>query len=575
MNDGLQLFISLAFLAAVAFLLIIAAIAVPIIAVGAVPLVGAYIWLQKWRHSEKAPPNTERLYLEAKRSIADVDITAILDQHRDIPEATLSPAIGTWFAEGYDVSVKEPPAAATPIELGRYRDTLTKQQHAEAAFSRVIEIAALVHTHLRWSEELEAKVLELLAAPHEGTQLFPLTLRTPIEHTPLVSWRRHTRSFTIPEKMRTQHHHIVGGTGSGKTELIKHLVMQDVRAGHSVIVVDSQTDLIDWLAPRVPNPLLVDPIHCPPPLNLFAVDAPAALFEYIFQALDAEMTAKQSTAYRYVSRMVVAANGNIHTMRRILQPGDEWERYTDTLSDTARSFFETEFASRQFAETRQQIHRRLFQVLENELFEQMVGAPVNKVDIAGAIRTGRPVLISTAKDTLQQQGASLFGRIFIAQVMQAAMSGTRKRTYLYLDEFQDYAEDSPVLFNLFEQARKFELGMIVAHQYLGQLPTQLQQSIAANTAIKMVGGVSAEDARKLSTQMFTEPAFLTVPQGTFAMYVKGMGTVHYPVTLDTSPPQQSLSSVRAAMRKEFAVPIKSEPEPEPPEIGQVPERGEW
>lgn len=398
--------------------------------------------------------------------------------------------------------------------------------------------------------------------------------------------------LTLPEKIRTQHHHIVGGTGHGKTELLKSMILDDVEAGHSVIVIDSQNDMINELATKIPPErlILVDPIHCPPALNLFKADTSSELFEYIFSALDAQMTSKQGVAYRFVSQMVVKAGGNIHTMRKILEPGDLWRKYIDGMGETANSFFETEYSSRQFNETRQQILRRLYTVLENDTLEKMLGAKSNSIDIAKAIDSGKVLLISTAKSDLKQTSASLLGRIFIAQVMQAVMSregGVRKRTYFYIDEFQDYAEDSHVLFNLFEQARKYELGLIIAHQYLGQLPAQLQQSLSANTAIKFAGGVSADDARKLAGQMKTTPEYISnQAKGTFASWVKECGTIAFGVELGRSaktPDVSSLSAIRDTMRKRFAekkevlnfepgprVPLKKRKGPP-----DVPEKGEW
>ena len=407
----------------------------------------------------------------------------------------------------------------------------------------------------------------------------------------------------FPEHLRTQHQHIVAGTGRGKTQCIQNMVMDDVAAGNSVVLIDSQGDMINKLATRIPKDrlVLIDPQTCPPALNIFDnkgdVNTAIELYEYIFSALDASMTSKQTTAYRFVSRLLLTIPGaNIHTMRRILEPNGTTP-YLDnikSLGETAHSFFEFEYDSRQFRETRQQVLRRLYTVLENTTFEQMLGANENRLDIAGAIDSGKVVLVSTAKSYLKQTGSSLFGRIFIAQVMQAVMSrqSHRHRTYLYIDEFQDYAEDSHVLFNLFEQERKYELGIIAAHQYIGQLTPQLQQSIAANTAIKLAGGVSAQDSRIMAAQMHTTSDEINnVPKGSFAAYYRDIGTVPYYVDfgrLEKTPEITSLVDIQKDMRVLYGVQEK------PPktvtvrkadasrlrirprkEDGPAPEKGEW
>lgn len=391
--------------------------------------------------------------------------------------------------------------------------------------------------------------------------------------------------YNLPEAIRTQHHHIVAGTGAGKSQCIQQLVAHDLTSTAAIVVIDSQGDLINTIATRVPEDrlILVDPEHCPPALNIFSTDTDVAtateLFEYIFAALDTKMTTKQATAYRFVSRLLLAIpEANIHTMREILEPGTKHQEHVAKLGETAQSFFENEYNGRQFAETRSQILGRLYTVLENETFERMLSATSSNLDVKSAIASGKVILINTAKAHLKQTAASLLGRIFIAQVMQAVMGReNRRRTYLYLDEFQDYAEDSHVLFNLFEQARKYELGLIVAHQYLGQLPPQLMQSVAANTAIKFASKVSAQDARALASQMQTQPEFIQNREpGSFAAYVRGEGILTYGVEfgkLERTPEISSLSSIRENMRKKYGLPSPTEKSPKTLNLQYKPRRG--
>ena len=54
---------------------------------------------------------------------------------------------------------------------------------------------------------------------------------------------------------------------------------------------------------------------------------------------------------------------------------------------------------------------------------------------------------------------------------------------------------------ILSQARKYNIGLIAAHQFLGQLDLKLQEAMSANTSIKFAGGVSAQDARTLSSEL--------------------------------------------------------------------------
>lgn len=368
-------------------------------------------------------------------------------------------------------------------------------------------------------------------------------------------------------KLRLEHFHIVAGSGHGKTQFLQSLILDDSAYGVSIVVIDSQSQMINELATRLPRDrvILIDPEHCAPPLNIFVTSATGQkqiataveLYEYIFNALDASMTSKQSTAYRFLTRLLFVIPGaNIHTLRELLEPGGlaKYQHHLEKMGDTARSFFANEYDTREFKDTRSQILRRLYTLLENEALETMLSAD-RMFDIGSAIAEGKIVLINTNKGFLKQ-GSGLFGRIFIAQVMQYVFSrNSGPQTHLYLDEFQDYAEDSQVLFDLFEQSRKFKLGITVAHQYLGQLPPKLRESIASNTSTKFAGGVSPEDASALARQFRTTPEFiLEQPKMTFASWSKGTYASYHPVPaglLESIHKHSTISAVREAMREMF------------------------
>ena len=96
----------------------------------------------------------------------------------------------------------------------------------------------------------------------------------------------------------------------------------------------------------------------------------------------------------------------------------------------------------------------------------------------------------------------------------------RTPTIVYIDEAQDYFDRNIGL--ILAQARKYNVGMVLAHQYLGQLEPKLQEAFAANTAIKFAGGVSAKDARALAPMLYCSPELIEVqPKGSFAAHVRG------------------------------------------------------
>jgi hypothetical protein len=356
-----------------------------------------------------------------------------------------------------------------------------------------------------------------------------------LKDTPLLTPFVAPVPIVISEKTRFEHHWIVAGSGHGKTQTLQHLIAQDldkVASGEAtVIVIDSQGDMIRTLshlkafAPgqaMADRLVLIDPtdIDYPLALNLFdvnmerlnryspvereqTINAIIELYDFVLASLlTAELTAKMSNVFRFLVRLLFTVPGaNIRTLLELMQPNaiKAYAPYVAQLGETARQFFETEFNDpAQYKDTKKQVTWRLYGLLQNQTFERMFAHPRNKLNLFAEMNAGKVILINTAKSLLKTEGSTIFGRFFIAMIAQAAqeraaLRGTRLPVYVYIDEAQEYFDKNIV--QILEQARKFNVGLILAHQYLGQLAPQVRDALSANTAIKFAGGLSESDAR--------------------------------------------------------------------------------
>lgn len=406
--------------------------------------------------------------------------------------------------------------------------------------------------------------------------------------------------FAIPEARRFEHMHIVAGSGHGKTQTLQYFIGMDLphvaRGDRSVIVIDSQGDMIRTIlgAKLLPPEriVLIDPedIDWPVALNLFSAgqerlsrytaldrerltNSIIELYDYVLGSLLASgMTAKQNVVFRYVTRLMFhIPDATIHTLRDLMEPGGAkaYQSHIDQLDETARRFFATEFDSREFAGTRQQVLRRLYGVLENRTFERMFSHPASRFDMFSEMQEGKLILINTAKSLLKEQGTEVFGRFFIALIAQAAQERAtlperdRLPCFVYVDEAQDYFDENIGI--ILSQARKYKVGMVLAHQYLGQLAGGLEAAFDANTAIKLAGGVSARDARSLAGQMGADADLIArQPKGSFATYIRGLTERAVPMsfpffTLENLPrtTAEECDAIRAWSRARYAEPLRN------------------
>ncbi|WP_227287901.1 type IV secretory system conjugative DNA transfer family protein [Boseongicola sp. H5] len=443
----------------------------------------------------------------------------------------------------------------------------------------------------------------LHSTSRSGTPIFPREYKgadltfTYLKGTPLLDLFKLRTPFSIPDERRFEHLHMVAGSGHGKTQTLQYLIAQDlahIEAGdRSVVIIDSQGDLINTILKHAGLPperiVLIDPedIEWPVSLNLFSVgqerlagydalererlsNSIIELYDFVLGSLlGAGMTAKQSVVFRYVTRLMFHIDGaTIHTLRDLLEPNGtaQFQDEIGQLGGSTKRFFETEFDGKEFAATKSQVLRRLYGVLENQTFERMFSNSDTKFDMFAEMNAGKLILINTTKSLLKEQGTQIFGRFFIALIAQAAQERAtiadraRLPAHIYIDEAQDYFDQT--LGVILSQARKYRVGMTMAHQYLGQLNHGLQEAFEANTSIKLAGGVSARDARAMAGMMSCEPDMITSqPKGTFATYIRGTTNRAVPLSfpffvLEKRPPAsaKTLADIREFSRKAYAAP---------------------
>ena len=494
-------------------------------------------------------------------------------------------------------------------------------------------------------ETFERNLLAASGSPRGGRQtgerkpLFPTQneklgidelLDTYLRGTPFRSFFETELPFAIPAATRFEHTHVLGGTGHGKTQLLQYLLLQDLRNsgdGRGIVVVDSQGDLyrnISQLAHFDPDSkeslaerlVLIDPtdVEHPVALNMFDFDrgsleartpleremvlnATVETYEFFFGALlGAELTARQGVIFRYLARLLLEIpDATIHTLRELMEDGERFRGHMARLSGSARHFFETQFFERQFSETKKQILARLWGVLSNATLERMFSHKENKVDLFRLLNEGKIVLINTAKDFLGNEGSSILGRFFISLIAQAALERAtipaekRKPAYIYIDEAQDYFDGN--ISRLLNQARKYRMGLVLAHQNLDQLDPALRATLLASTSIRFAGGLSAKDANALDSEMRTSAEYLLsrkkhATESEFACYVRNWTSqaVSVRVPLGVLEREESLGEEAAeklvlANRRRYSAPPdlpeyaarvkRRETVPEPPQIGRA------
>ncbi|MET8983244.1 DUF87 domain-containing protein [Streptomyces sp. NPDC004539] len=376
------------------------------------------------------------------------------------------------------------------------------------------ELAAIAH--LPWDEAIPA-------LPRAGARAVPpppgiATAGADVRPIGLTdSGRPRPVGLRVPDAR--QHLHILGATGSGKSELMARMILADADAGRGLVVVDPKGDLITDILMRLPEELGekvvlfdADSRSRPPVLNPLegadaarTVDNLVSIFSRIYASSWGPRTEDILRAGLLTLREL-PGTPLLTDLPRLLSVPSFRRRAVDQIHDEVLKGFWSWYDSLSGA-SRAQVTAPLMNKLRGLLLRPFVrsalaGGP-STVDMEQVL-DGGICLVRIAKDSLGTDTARLVGSIVVARTWQAATrraripQSRRHDAGMYIDEAHNFLNLPYPLEDMLAEARAFRLAMTLAHQYLRQLPKDLEEGISTNARTKVYFNASPEDARHLA-----------------------------------------------------------------------------
>jgi hypothetical protein len=346
--------------------------------------------------------------------------------------------------------------------------------------------------------------------------------------------------YLTPELGEQTHCHVIGGSGTGKSKFLEHLIRQDIHEGNGLCVIDWHgtlfNDLLSWCAWHdvglyndYRSLVLVDPTrpHYVIPLNFFSRrggDVATQVSRRISATVKAwgQRNADEMPTFERVCRQVfsfaVEQNESLVNAAQLLDfskrelrdfarttTGDSWVRSQWNWLQEIRS-------SREWNEVVLSTENRLSRFLGSQTIKRFCGLTDGCLDFLEVMEKGTIVLVNLGdSDFLSREEARVFAALLLNEFFEAAMrraaalrTGEKPRQYvLVLDEFQEYISDD--LAAMLDQVRKGGLHLMLAHQHLGHFADnpRLAKSVMTNARIKAVfGGLDFPDASVLANEMF-------------------------------------------------------------------------
>lgn len=364
---------------------------------------------------------------------------------------------------------------------------------------------------------------------------------------------------------------LLGKTGMGKSTLMLHLALSDLRANRPLALLDPHGDLAEALLQLLPrrctnnvvlfdagdrtHPLSFNPLVCrraeDRPLvasgivsafkKLFA-DSWGPRLEYIFLHAVLAMTQVPGSTFVSVLRLL----SDVHYRAAILP------RISDPL---VKNFWQHEFAGlppKLQVEAVASIQNKLGQCVASPILRNIFSQPNGALDLRRIMEDGF-LIVNLAKGRIGEDASSLLGALLVSNLQITAMGradqpeADRHDFNLYVDEFQNYATDS--FATILSEARKYRLSLTVANQYLAQLDEQTLHALFGNIGTLVSFQAGPKDAELLAEQFggdVTPQDVLGLPKHRALVRLSVDGMPSQPFSLSTLPPPATPPDPRRA-----------------------------
>jgi len=388
----------------------------------------------------------------------------------------------------------------------------------------------------------------------------------------------------IKAEDRLRHMYIIGKSGTGKSVFMSNMIIQDIKNGEGLCLIDPHGDLIDGVLQHIPEEraedvILFDPANTERPIALnmlefttpeqktFVINEMINIFEKLYDLkstggpmfeqymrntmlLMMEDPASGSTLLE-VPKVLADANFRRYKLAKCQNPvvRDFWEKEAEKAGGEAA-----------LANMVPYITSKLTPFVSSDLLRPIIAQQKSSFNFREAMDTGKIILIKLSKGKIGDISANLLGMVVVGKILMSALSrvevpeAERRNFFLYIDEFQNFITESIAI--ILSEARKYRLSLTMAHQYIGQLSKgndhTIREAVFGNVGTMAAFRIGPDDAEFMAKQfqpVFNQFDLINVPQ--YSAYVKLLIDNQNPpaFNLQTLPPVSGNQALAEKIRQ--------------------------
>lgn len=397
------------------------------------------------------------------------------------------------------------------------------------------------------------------------------------------TFRGLSKPVYISREDRMRHTYIIGKTGTGKSEFLKQMIMQDIRAGEGLAVIDPHGDLIEDIMQMVPperaeDVILFDPSDLERPMGFNMLEAQTedqkhfvvnSIIGLMYKLFDPNKTGIIGPRFEHAVRnamltvMYEPGSTFIEVVRILTDPNYVQELLPKVQDPIIRRYWTDQIAQTSDfhkSEVLDYIVSKFGRFVTNRMIRNIIGQSDSAFNFRQVMDEGKILLVNLSKGKIGEENASFLGLVLVPKILVAAMSrqdvpmDQRRDFFLYVDEFQNFA--TPDFAQILSEARKYRLSLIVANQFIGQMEEEVKNAVFGNVGTIASFRVGVTDANYLQHEFqptFNESDLINIER--FNAYMRTIVNTEPvpPFSIDTT---KDISQEKALMNPRVAELVK-------------------
>lgn len=344
------------------------------------------------------------------------------------------------------------------------------------------------------------------------------------------TYRGETKEVYIKPEDRFRHFYVIGQTGTGKSSILQAMIRQDFRIGNGVCVIDPHGQLVEDLLPFIPKEraddvIIFNPADTDRPMgfnlleahdeaerDMVALDA----MNIMIKIFDEEIFGPRLQDYfrNGCLTLMEYPDGGAMTdiVRLFTDEVFQAERVKHVTNPIVRTFWDSQMKNTSKEEKMRIIPyfaAKFGAFITNTMMRNILGQTQSAFDFSEVMQDQKILLMNLSKGLTGDINSKLLGLIIVSKLQMAAMrrqkmaKEDRTDFFLYIDEFQNYITDS--IESILSEARKYRLGLNLAHQYVSQLveknDEKIKNAVFGNVGSMMCYKIGAQDAEFMAKEM--------------------------------------------------------------------------